>query len=59
MEDLKILLGLESYRLFEDLKSGKLSERNFHSKKWYAKETKNIKKLVDLASAWEVYKIEK
>ena len=57
--NIKDLLSVESYVFLGDLKSGKLSERNFHSKKWYAKETKNIKKLVDLASAWEVYKIEK
>ena len=57
MLQIKEMLSLDSYRILEDLKSGKLTERSFHSKRWYARKNKNIKILFDLACAWEAFKI--
>jgi len=53
------VLSIEGFRILEDLLSGKITDKSFHSKRWYARKNKNIKVLIDLASAWELYKLEK
>lgn len=53
------LLSVECSRILEDLISGKLDIKSFHSKRWYARKHKNIKSVIDLSTAWEIYKIEK
>lgn len=43
--------------LVHDLRKGILTDINFHNKKSYAKRSENILLVIDLAIAWEIYKI--
>lgn len=52
------LLSAESYRIYLDLKTGRLTKKGFHNKRTYNRGKKDIKSTLMLTAAWEVFKVE-
>jgi len=59
MDDVKQLVSLNSYRIFEDLVRGSRTGISLSGMKHRAKAGKNIQALIDITSAWELYNLDR
>ncbi len=53
------LLSVKGFRVLQDLVDGTLTHSSFHSKKGYARRSRNLQVLIDLTCAWVLYKVRK